>query len=228
VIPSSPSLGVALPRRDKARIVPLTGEQLELLDAALPDRYGALVVVGASLGLRNGEALGLTLDRVDFLRRRVEIDRQMVTPPGNHAVAALGPLKTAASARVVPLPEIVALRLARHLEEHGTGQDGLVFTTRGGPIRRNHWSNLWRGAVARAGLPTGTRYHDLRHTYASALIAAGVSVRAVAAALGHADPGVTLRVYSHLWPSDEDRTRDAIDAAFGKSRGLFADLAVRG
>jgi hypothetical protein len=42
-----------------------------------------------------------------------------------------------------------------------------------------------------------------------------VSVRAVAAALGHTDPGMTLRVYSHLWPSDEDRTRDAIDAALG-------------
>ena len=64
-----------------------------------------------------------------------------------------------------------------------------------------------------AELPTGTRFHDLRHSYASALIAAGVSVRAVASALGHADPGMTLRVYSHLWPSDEDRTREAIDAA---------------
>jgi len=48
------------------------------------------------------------------------------------------------------------------------------------------------------------------------------SVRAVAAAIGHGDPAITLRVYSHLWPSDEDRTRDAIDAAW-KSRGLFAD-----
>jgi integrase len=215
VIASSPSVGITLPRRDKPRIVPLTVEQLELLDAALPDRLGALVTVGAGLGLRNGEALGLTLDRVDFLRRRVEVDRQMVTPP-NNGLPALGPLKTESSARVIPLPDVVALRLARHIEEHGTGPDGLLFTTLGGnPVRRNHFNDAWRAAVRQAGLPTGTRYHDLRHTYASALIAAGVSVRAVAAALGHADPGVTLRVYSHLWPSDEDRTRDAIDAAFG-------------
>ena len=108
----------------------------------------------------------------------------------------------------------MATRLARHIEEHGTNPDGLLFTTEAGdPIQRNRWGEVWRRAVKAAELPTGTRFHDLRHSYASALISAGVSVRAVAAALGHADPGMTLRVYSHLWPSDEDRTRDAIDAA---------------
>lgn len=75
LIASSPCVGISLPRRERARIVPLTTEQRDALEAALPARYGALVVVGAGLGLRHGEAIGLTVDRVDFLRRRVEVDR---------------------------------------------------------------------------------------------------------------------------------------------------------
>ena len=57
--------------------------------------------------------------------------------------------------------------------------------------------------------------HALRHFYASVLIDAGESVRAVADYLGHADPGFTLRVYAHLFPSSEDRARQAIDRRLG-------------
>jgi integrase len=56
--------------------------------------------------------------------------------------------------------------------------------------------------------------HALRHFYASVLIDAGESVKAVAEYLGHADPGFTLRVYAHLFPSSEDRARAAIDRVF--------------
>jgi integrase len=67
-------------------------------------------------------------------------------------------------------------------------------------------------ARASAGLPDVT-FHDLRHHYASVLIAAGCSVVAVQRALGHANASETLDVYSHLFPSDEDRIRDAVEAA---------------
>ena len=59
------------------------------------------------------------------------------------------------------------------------------------------------------------RFYEMRHAYASALISAGCSVRAVQHALGHAKPSTTLNLYSHLWPGDEDRLRLAVDAAFG-------------
>lgn len=58
--------------------------------------------------------------------------------------------------------------------------------------------------------------HALRHFYASVLIDAGESVRAVADYLGHADPGFTLRVYAHLFPSSEDRARQAVDRLLGR------------
>ncbi|CAA9439943.1 MAG: Phage integrase family protein [uncultured Pseudonocardia sp.] len=65
---------------------------------------------------------------------------------------------------------------------------------------------LWRKARPAAGLPT-LRMHDLRHFYASGLIAAGCDVVTVQRALGHASATVTLSTYAHLWPSAEDRTR---------------------
>jgi integrase len=55
--------------------------------------------------------------------------------------------------------------------------------------------------------------HALRHYYASVLLDAGESIKAVAEYLGHTDPGFTLRVYTHLMPSSHERTRRTIDAA---------------
>jgi integrase len=60
--------------------------------------------------------------------------------------------------------------------------------------------------------------HDLRHFYASALIAGGASVKQVQVVLGHSSATITLRIYSHLWPGDEDRTRSIIDAEIGALR----------
>ena len=60
--------------------------------------------------------------------------------------------------------------------------------------------------------------HALRHFYASVLIDAGESVKAVAEYLGHADPGFTLRVYAHLFPSSDERVRKAVDRAFSRPR----------
>jgi len=60
--------------------------------------------------------------------------------------------------------------------------------------------------------------HDLRHAFASALISGGASVKQVQTVLGHANAAITLRVYSHLWPGDEDRTRSIADAAFNVLR----------
>ena len=72
-------------------------------------------------------------------------------------------------------------------------------------------SATWDRARRAAGLPAVTM-HSLRHTYASLLIRAGQSVKVVADRLGPANAAMTLNVYAHLWPDDEDRSRDAIDA----------------
>ena len=80
--------------------------------------------------------------------------------------------------------------------------------TPGQPPHQNTVGHQWRQACVRAGV-TGVTLHDLRHFYASGLIAAGCDVVTMQRALGHSSATITLNVYSHLWPTAEDRTRAA-------------------
>lgn len=120
--------------------------------------------------------------------------------------------------RTIPLPDIVAEQsgrayppLARIRErDHLHGEEG-------GPIRRSTWSNVWPLAADPLGIPVGDGYHQLRHFYASTLIAQGASVKVVQARLGHTSAAMTLDVYSHLWPDDDASTRTAVDAVLGEA-----------
>jgi integrase len=218
LIVSNPCEGTRLPKVSKARVEPLPLPVVRALEAALPGRYRALVTLAAGTGLRQGECLGLTVDRVDFLRRVVTVDRQLVTVVGREPF--LAPPKTSASARTVPLPQAVLDALAAHLAAYPAADDGLVFTNEyGRPIRRTAFGSTWRATVAAGGAPAGTGFHDLRHFYASLLIRHGESVKVVQARLGHASAAETLDTYSHLWPDSDDRTRAAVDAI------LLADSA---
>jgi integrase len=209
----SPTDGVRLPRaeRSASALVPLTVDQVRALADAVPDRYRALVLVSAGLGLRQGEACGLTVDRIDFLRRTVRIDRQLITPPRGEVT--FGPTKTTSSNRVLTLPESVAFILAEHIAAFTpAGEPGrLVFTSStGAPLRRSTWTAAFQRAARDAKLDAST--HDLRHHCASLLISAGCSVKAVQSFLGHKNASETLDTYGHLWPGDQDRIRAAIDA----------------
>ena len=211
----SPCRGVKLPKVEPAKVKPLAVDEVWRLVDEAPDRYRALVLTAAATGLRQGEMFGLTVDRVDFLRRRLTVDRQLVLMPGG--APELAPPKTTASYRDVPLPDVALAALSSHLATFGAGQDGLVFTNdRGERIRRTRFSDVWRPMVKRAGLE-GTVFHDLRHHYASLLIRHGESVKVVQARLGHASAAETLDTYSHLWPDSEDRTRQAVDELLGSA-----------
>ena len=101
--------------------------------------------------------------------------------------------------------------LARHVELRPLGEDGWLFVGQGDqPPHQNTVGHRWRNTLKSAGL-TGVRLHDLRHYYASGLIAAGCDVVTVQRALGHSKATTTLDTYSHLWPTAEDRTRKAAD-----------------
>jgi integrase len=72
--------------------------------------------------------------------------------------------------------------------------------------------------VKACGLPVGTRFHDLRHFYASALIGAGLHPKAIQARLGHATMAETMDTYGRLFPDSEDHGRGALDALIGEAR----------
>lgn len=227
LIPGTPCEGVKLPTVDRPRAVPLETDVVAALAAGIDARCRALIVVGAGTGVRISEGLGLTVDRVDFLRRQITIDRQLVRTPG--PLPAFGPVKDRHNrSRTIPVGNVVLDALAAHIAEFGTGPEGLVFTSRlGGKVNHNTWSDTWRAVAAPLGISTGDGFHQLRHFYASTLIRAGCSVKEVQERLGHTSAAMTLDVYGHLWPSDDDRTRQATDVVLAELSSAACSHIVR-
>ncbi len=207
IIGRSPCVRVALPTPSRKVLTIPDAATVRAVAAALPAHWRAVPIVAAGLGLRPGELFGLQVRDIDFLRRTVTVDRQL------NEKRAIVELKTPASYRTVPLPTVVAHELAAHLSTNEGERKRFVFPGHDGrPARLNSFTVAWRRALAAVAGPEGLRPHDLRHSYASALIAAGESVKTVQLRLGHASAMVTLDVYGHLWPDSEDRTRSAVDA----------------
>lgn len=223
VLTRNPCLRIKLPEIERGQVEPLDVAHIEALVDAIEDRYKALVMLAAGTGMRQGECLGLTVDRCNFFARTIKVDRQLVLESGQPI--RFGPPKTPSSIRTIPMPDVVKDALAAHLKKYPAGPDGHVFTTALHlPVRRTALHESWLAAVATVAkdkdmkLPKRTRFHDLRHFYASLLIRHGESVKVVQARLGHASAAETLDTYSHLWPDSEDLTRAAVDSVLGSSR----------
>lgn len=208
LIAGNPCSRVPLPRVERRVVKPLTADEVQRLADNITPRYEVTVWLGAGAGLREGEALGLLLSRVDFLRRRLLVEEQLQS-------GELSPLKTKASRRMVPLDDLVLNKLADHLKRWPVGPDGLVVRNRcRRPVQRSSFIYCWQEAVEAAGLPKGVRFHDLRHFYASTLIAAGLHPKTIQSRLGHATISETMDTYGHLFPDADDQGRGVLDAAF--------------
>jgi len=225
VIASDPCTGVTLPRRrrrEAAMTIPTADQVGALLDAARED-FTPFVALAAFAGLRLGEVCALQLGDVDFLRRTVHVRRQVQRAPGGEA--EIRPPKFG-SERDVFLPDELVTMLSVHVSGLNDGDPGRWLFERAPdkPHHQNSAGFLWRGA--RESARVEARFHDLRHFFASGLIAAGCDVVTVQRALGHTSATTTLSVYAHLWPSAEDRTRQAAAALMSEAMRPVAD-AVR-
>jgi integrase len=220
-----PAARVKLPRPAHVDVEAIDADQVDAIAEAIAPEHRALVWVGAGLGLRQGEAFGLTVDAVDLDAGRVVVARQLIRDGHRRR---LGPLKTEQSRRTIPLAEPVATELAQHLECYPSDHpDGLVFTSaQGMALRHDGWNRrVWKPAVEAAGLPELT-FHDLRHFYASTLIRSGrVSPPAAARFLGHSVKTL-LATYAHWFRDDDGNARAAIEAAFAP-RGASVVPLVR-
>jgi integrase len=227
MIAESPCRKIGLPELPDSTLVPLTVQQVRAVADAAPADLRALVILAAATGLRSGELLGLTVDKVDFLRRTVAVDQQLVYVSGRPPF--LGPPKTRASRRTVPAPSFALDELAAHLARSPSA--GLVFRSPGGkPTLRTTLNGRWRRAVRDAGLADTVKLHHLRHHFASVLIAGGESVKVVQERLGHASAVETLRTYAHLWPDDDERTRSVVESAWAAecAPGVHQDETTSG
>ncbi len=207
----NPAVGAKVPAEEHPPVVPLEVDQILALTHCSPAAMRGAIVLGAGTGLRQGEAMGLTIDRVDFLRREVRVDRQLWTPGKGRPVFA--PPKTRRGYRTLSLSAVVLDALSAQLANHGPGQDGLVFHTNGRPVGRATLSQRFRRAAKAAGF--AATWHDLRHYHASVLLSAGISPALVAERLGH-DLKTLLATYAHVIRSDEDRVRAVVDATLGE------------
>lgn len=219
VIPVSPVLKISAARPvPKDLIIPTVNQVMGIANTVGP-RFGALVMIAASTGLRRAELLAMTLESVDLDARTVRVRPdvgQVAWPKG--APSHLAPPKTATAARTVPIGSVAVDSIASLLRarpaDPNDGFGGLLFRGRfGGPMSATSVGIL-RPAIRAAGFPVSTGLHLFRHFYASALIQAGESVKVVQKRLGHTSAVETLDTYGHLWPDSEESSRDAIDAAF--------------
>jgi integrase len=192
-------------------------EAKQLLAAAEDDRLSALYSVALALGLRQGEALGLSWEDVDFEYRRLFVRHGLQRVDGE---LRLVEPKTRQSRRTVAMPTVVIDALLHH--KAGQSQErllagtrwretGLVFTsTIGTPIEVGNLRRSFRRLLDKACLPR-MRFHDLRHSCASLLLVQGVSARVVMETLGHANISITMDTYTHVMPELQRQAADAMD-----------------
>ncbi|HYX86876.1 MAG TPA: tyrosine-type recombinase/integrase [Gaiellales bacterium] len=205
---------VRLPRVEQRELTIPTPEQVERLAAMIDARLWALVRLCGYAGLRQGEALALRPEDVDWLRRRAWVGATLNKRTRKRESPKSG------RGRWVTLPTIVVDALAQHVAEHPA--DGYVFHRQGRPWPATKVWAAWEAARNACGMD-GVRFHDLRHSAASLMIAAGWSPKRVQVELGHADPAFTLRVYGHLWPDEIEAGRRALDAVLADHVGPHMD-----
>lgn len=223
IIQSDPSARVSLPkvRRAEAAMTIPTPEEMARILAACSPSFRPFVAVCAFAGLRLGEAAGVRVTDVDFLRRTITVGRQ-VQGQTRGDVDVVAPKH--GSERVVYVPEELTTMLAEQVVRGGAwGEEQWLFGSSGHLLNRNSAGNQWRRARERAGVTESFTLHDCRHFFASGLIASGCDVVTVQRALGHSSPTITLSVYAHLWPNAEDRTRAAAADLMASVLGTPAD-----
>jgi len=195
------------------------GEQVKvLLEAAIGERFAAIYVLAIHTGLRQGELLGLKWEDVDLENGLIRVRRTLTRYKGR---VLLSEPKTKRSRRTVRLTETAVDALREHLARQMTQMEalgdlyrdqGLVFATQKGTLVNP--SNLRKRSFAplleKAGLPS-IRFHDLRHTCATLLLASNVNPKIVSEMLGHASIAITLDTYSHVLPTMQGGATRALE-----------------
>jgi len=214
------------PKVERREVQPLNPDEARAFLASVAgDRLEAVYFVALALGLRQGEALGLRWADVDLESGSAVVTASLQRIAGKLERVAT---KTKQSRRTAALPSIVIDALRRHrvrqMQERLVAgsrwvETGLVFTTtRGTPIDGRSVYRRFQAALARAGLRR-VRFHDLRHSFASLLIAQGIHPKVLQASLGHATIGVTMDTYGHLFADAQRDAATKMNAVFAGPSG---------
>jgi integrase len=177
-----------------------------LLAEFVRERMGAAFALMLVMGLRRSEVLALRWSDLDLDERRLRVSRSLVRAAG---ALHLRPTKTYRSARSLPLPALVVPLLEQRREQQTKDQvkaaeawqdSGLIFTTMiGTPVEPRNLDREWDAVRKRVGL-SWVRLHDLRHAYATFLLAEGIEPRTVMELMGHSTLRLTMELYGHALP----------------------------
>jgi integrase len=200
---------VASPSVTRRDVSPYNGQEARTLLSVLSgDRLEAVYTVALAVGLRQGEILGVRWADVDFEAGELHVRTQLQRIDGK--LQLVEPKRD--SRRTVPLPAVLITTLQAHRERQEVEKalagsrwvdTGLVFTTRvGAGIDQRTLLKHYDGVIRLSGLRR-IRFHDLRHTCASLLLAQGVQMKVIQEILGHADIRVTMNLYGHLFPESK-------------------------
>jgi len=204
-----------IPARDRHRY--LTASEVAALSAACGDQ-GDIVTILAYTGLRWSELVGLRVRDIDLSARRLYVRQAAPEVEGRIVV---GPPKTRAAVRTVPLPQVVIDALTPRIGGRASDEPA-VTSSNGGLLRSNNWRRHthWARALKKTSLAPLT-IHDLRHTYASLARASGADLRYVQKTMGHSTPTVTANIYSDLYSDELDHVATNLD----RLHGFAADQA---
>jgi integrase len=209
-IRTNPAAKIRAARVERREIRILDDVQIRrLLAAARHDRFYSLYYVALATGMRQGELLALHWNDIDLAAGAIRVARAR----DNHS-ARIGPVKTRAARRSIDIGTDVVevLREHRRQQEHERHTGQLVWpSATGGTLSpQNVRSRSFVGLQRAAGVQPPVRFHDLRHTHATHLLAAGVNPKVVSERLGHANIAVTLGIYGHTLPTMQKEAASAI------------------
>jgi len=205
------------PGAGKPRPYVATEAQLWTLYELTAGKYQPAILLGAFAGLRVAEVCGLR-------RSDVDLEARTITPAVQYPAE---PLKTEMSMTTVPIPDAFVGELKRLLDGR---DDGFVVVDddnkQMGPWKIEREIRRRRTKVE--GLPPVFRFHDLRHFFASLLIASGSDVKVVQHRLRHSSAKTTLDTYGHLWPDTDESTRAAVERVMAAKIHKIADPSRTG
>lgn len=216
LIDSNPATHVSRPKDRETKMRSLSEEEAaKLVGAARGTRREAMYLLALKLGLRAGELRALRWSDIEGGEATLTVERSVSTQNG----LVWGPTKTG-EGRTIRLSRGLLGALSEHQRRQrmeraasrSWSDRSLVFpNSRGGVWRHQGMHVAFKRDLEAAGLPKEIRFHDLRHTAATLMLRAGTPVNVVAKILGHSDPAMTLRRYSHALPDMQESAALAMD-----------------
>jgi integrase len=216
ILPFNPIMALDKPKVTRKQVTPLEPEACQdLFKACQSHRLGDLIVLAAMTGLRKGELFALDWNSINLTEGVLVVRKTLQELRG----LKLKEPKTSAGKRVVSLDHVAIAALRSRLkkakdEGFEPEQVPIVFPNiRGGYLRGSNFDrNVWYPIRKAAGIPDTFVFHDLRHTQASLMLAAGVDLKVIQARLGHRDFATTANVYSHLLQNAQNEAVEKLAA----------------